>query len=147
MEEISEEIIGSENVRQYEKSFAEDVRQFDAGLAEQKRQHDDQMSYNWSALNKKSSGGSGGSGGSGSGKIKSATESQMKNALDAYNSEGMEGLNKYLNSVPDTYDKDSIAQYVGEYGELPLEQRTYTKTKDTWNGLWGIDNNDKKTKI
>ena len=28
------------------------------------------------------------------------------------------------------------------YGELPLEKRTYTKTKDTTNWLWGVDNND-----
>ena len=83
------------------------------------------------------SGGSGGSGG-----LKKPTESQNKKALDAYEKEGMEGLNKYLNSVPDNYDRDAIASYVGQYGELPLEQRTYTKTKDTTNWGWGVDNND-----
>jgi len=75
-------------------------------------------------------------------KLKNPTETQHKKALEAYNAEGMDGLNKYLNSVSDEYDKDSIAEYVGEYGELPLEKRTYTKTKDTNNWFWGIDNND-----
>ena len=81
---------------------------------------------------------------SGSGSLKSATESQMKKALEAYNSEGIEGLNKYLNSVSDAYDKESIANYVGNYGELPYSQRTYTVIDDGgWNVGWGIDNNAK----
>lgn len=89
------------------------------------------------------SGGSGGSGGSGE-KLKSATENQMKKALDAYNNGGMAELNKYLNSVPDNYDKDSIANYVGQYGELPYSQRTYTVIDDGgWNVGWGVDNNAK----
>jgi hypothetical protein len=74
--------------------------------------------------------------------VKNPTETQNKKALEAYNTEGMAGLNKYLGSVSDEYDKDAIAEYVGTYGTLPLEQRTYTKTKDTTNWFWGVDNND-----
>ena len=132
----------AEDVRQYETSLAEQKRQYNESLAEQKRQHDEQMAYNYTALNQKGSSGGGGGGGGGGNKKKSATESQMKKALDAYNKEGMAGLNKYLNSIPDDYDKDSIAMYVGEYGTLPYSQRTYTVIYDggtNWGG--GIDNN------
>lgn len=125
----------AENVRQYDTSFAEQQRQYNESLAEQKRQHNEQMAYNYTALNKKGSGGGGGG-------VKSPTQTMMKDALEAYNAEGMAGLNKYLNSIPDTYDTNSIAQYVGEYGELPMEQRTYTKTTDTFNWWWGVDGND-----
>jgi hypothetical protein len=143
-----------EGVRQYEKNYAQTEDHFTRNqefqATESQKQRDWQsaeadkdraFTASENAKNRAASRSSGSGGGGGS-KIKSATENQMKNALKAYNEGGMDGLNKYLNSVPDNYDKDSIALYVGEYGELPLEQRTYTKTKDTWNGLWGIDNND-----
>ena len=145
----------AENQRQYDTSFAENQRQYDTSLAENQRQHDNQMAYNYTALEqadahheaemtyktqtatqkaeetkKKAS------------KLKDPTENQMKKALEAYNKNGMSGLNKYLNSVSNSYNKDAIAEYVGQYGELPLEQRTYTKTKDTTNWGWGVDNND-----
>ena len=68
----------------------------------------------------------------------------MKKALDAYNEEGMDGLNKYLNSVSDDYDREAIATYAGQYGVLPYSQRTYTVTDDGGtNWGWGIDNNAK----
>jgi hypothetical protein len=81
--------------------------------------------------------------------LKEPTESQMTNALDAYNAGGMQSLNQYINALPSTVDKDLIAEYVGSYGTydtaenpIPLEQRTFTKVKETYNGLGGIDNND-----
>lgn len=73
---------------------------------------------------------------------KEATEAQKKKALEAYNEGGEAALNKYVDSLPSNIDIEGIDSYVNEYGQLPLEQRTYTKTKDTINWFWGVDNND-----
>lgn len=73
---------------------------------------------------------------------KEATEAQKKKALEAYNEGGDAALNKYVDSLPSNIDIEGIDSYVNEYGQLPLEQRTYTKTKDTTNWFWGVDNND-----
>lgn len=73
---------------------------------------------------------------------KEATEAQKKKALEAYNEGGEAALNKYVDSLPSNIDIEGIDSYVNEYGQLPLEQRTYTKTKDTTNWLWGVDKND-----
>jgi hypothetical protein len=78
------------------------------------------------------------------------TETQMKKALEAYNTGGEEALMQYVDSLPTDIDIDAIDKYIfGDeksgaegYGILPVEKRTFTKTKDTVNGLWGIDNND-----
>ena len=126
----------SEKNRDWQTTESQKQRDWQTAEAEKERAFTASENAKSRAASKSSS-----SGGSGS-KTKSATENQMSKALEAYNNEGMAGLNKYLNSVPDEYDKDSIAQYVGEYGELPLEQRTYTKTKDTINWFWGTDGND-----
>jgi hypothetical protein len=133
-----------EGVRQYEQSFAEDVRQYEKSFDEGVRQFNETMSFN-----KTKSAGSGGGGGGGSRssktpELKSPTETQMKNALKAYNEEGNDGFNKYVNSIPDTVDKDAIVQYIAQYGELPYSQRTYTVIDDGGvNWGWGIDNNAK----
>lgn len=77
--------------------------------------------------------------------LEDPNETQMKKALDAYNTGGMDELNKYLNSLPSNVNKDRIAEYVGNFGAydtkenpLPYDQRTYTKQKDTWNGFLSI---------
>lgn len=88
-----------------------------------------------------SSGGSGGGSGNGN-KLKDPTETQMNKALAAYEESGDAGFDKYVASLPGTVNTDAIIDYVATYGQLPLDQRTYTKTKDTVNGLWGIDGND-----
>lgn len=129
----------NESVRQFNENLAENARQFDASLAEDKRQFNETMAYN------KSRGSSGGGGGSGSGSgtgTKSPTETQMKKALEAYNEGGSAGYAKYVDSLPSNVDTSIIASYVANYGELPLDQRTYTKTEDTFNWLWGNDNDD-----
>lgn len=74
--------------------------------------------------------------------IKDVSESQMKKALEAYNKGGQSALDQYVDSLPANIDIDSIDAYINKYGQLPLEQRTFTKTKDTFNWLWGNDNND-----
>lgn len=74
---------------------------------------------------------------------KEATESQKKKALDAYNEGGEAALNKYVDSLPSNIDIEGIDSYVNEYGQLPLEQRTFTKVKDTRNaGFLGFTDKD-----
>lgn len=136
-----------ENVRQYEQTFAENKRQFDAQLAEDQRQFNKTFSANYTSdgkggyVSKSSSSGSSGSGSSGSG-TKSPTETQMKKALEAYNTGGDDALNKYVDSLPTNIDIGAIDTYVSNYGELPLAQRTFTVIDDgdiNWFG--GVDNN------
>lgn len=82
---------------------------------------------------------------------KEATEAQKKKALEAYNEGGEAALNQYLDSLPSNIDVEGIDSYINDYGTLPLEQRTFTKVKDTRNAGFlgftdknnsGVDNND-----
>ncbi len=72
---------------------------------------------------------------------KTPTSAMYEKALQAYGDGGQAGLDKYLETLPD-YDVVAIDSYVNKHGQLPISQRTFTKTKDTINGLWGIDHND-----
>lgn len=84
--------------------------------------------------------------------VKEPSETQMSRALEAYNTGGDEALDKYVDSLG-SVNVESIFEYVygneennsEGYGELPLEQRTFTKSDDTTNWFWGIDNNDEVT--
>jgi hypothetical protein len=137
-------------------NYNETVRQFNEQMAQRQKEHNAEMGYKYSALaqdqaqfetshSAKVSGGSG----SGDSGLKEPSETQMSKALESYNSGGMQALNQYINSLPSTVDKDLIAEYVGSYGTydtadnpIPLEQRTFTKVKDTYNYFGGTDNND-----
>ena len=48
---------------------------------------------------------------------KTPTETQMKNALNAYNEGGDKGLDKYVDSLPNNIDVETIFSYVDKYGE------------------------------
>ena len=69
---------------------------------------------------------------------KAPTESQMKKALEAYNKDMESGdanltnYNQYVDSL-NGVDGDALDNYIASYGYLPLEERTYTKTKNTLN--------------
>ena len=80
---------------------------------------------------------------------KEPSETQMKKALEAYNTGGEEALYQYVDSLPGDIDTDKIDAYIfgngtdsTGYGQLPIEQRTFTKTDDTTNWFWGVDGND-----
>ena len=139
----------SESATQREWQSSESQKQRDWQSSESQKDRDFTATENAKNRSSGGGGGSGGSGSSGSKKsgsdnLKTPTENQMKKALDAYNEEGMDGLNKYLNSVSDDYDREAIATYAGQYGVLPYSQRTYTVTDDGGtNWGWGIDNNAK----
>ena len=126
-----------ESVRQYEKTFAENQRQFNETMAYNKSKDTGSGSKSGYVTRKDKNGNEV--------TYKEPTETQMKKALEAYNSGGEKALNQYVDSLPSNIDIESIDTYVNNYGELPLEMRTYTKTKDTTNWLWGIDNNDEVT--
>ena len=138
-----------EGVRQYEQTYAEQQRQFNESLAEQKRQHDEQMSYNWASLNKKSGGNP---------EYKTPSQQMMQDGLKAYN-EGRQKYNEYMASIPDSYDKSAIQEYVTGYGEDWVSDYNdysgWTIKDDTYNGGWffgtnwlggGEDHNDTYTK-
>ena len=74
--------------------------------------------------------------------LKAPSESQMKKALEAYNTGGEEALYQYVDSLGADIDMDAIDTYISQYGQLPLEKRTFTKVEDTTNWLWGTDNDD-----
>ena len=99
----------------------------------------------YASLNaKNSTGGKTGTGGSGTsdGELKEPTETQMKKALEAFNTGGYDALYQYVDSLGSDVNMDKIDAYINQYGQLPLENRTFTKTKDTTNWFWGTDNND-----
>ena len=84
-----------------------------------------------------------------SGTYKEPTETQMKKALEAFNTGGEDAYFQYLDSLPSNIDVEAIDAYVNGdgagnngYGRLPLEKRTFTKVDDTTNWFGGTDNND-----
>lgn len=139
-------------------NFNEGVRQYNTSLAQRQKEHNAEMSYKDRALaqdqsqfeasqlqdnaqfNAKLSGGNGGS--TTDKGLKSPSESQMKKALEAYNTGGDDALYQYVDSLGADIDMDAIDSYVSQYGQIPLEKRTFTKTNDTTNWMWGTDNND-----
>ena len=138
-----------ESVRQYNEELAESQRQFNETMAYNKEQAAISQS-NWEKEYNLSLASNNAKVDTKTGKVtvdntptyKEATEAQKKKALEAYNEGGEAALNQYVDSLPSNIDIEGIDSYVNEYGQLPLEQRTYTKTKDTTNWLWGVDNND-----
>lgn len=139
-------------------NFNEGVRQFNANMTQRQNEFSAEMDYKDRALaqdqaqfeasqlqdnaqfNAKLVSGNGGS--TTESGLKSPTESQMKKALEAYNTGGENALYQYVDSLGADIDMDAIDSYVSQYGQIPLEQRTFTKTKNTTNWLWGVDNND-----
>ena len=75
---------------------------------------------------------------------KTPTDKMFDGAVEAYNAGGEEGFLEYASRYPE-YDVESLYDYAKEYGQLPVNQRDYTKSKDTINWLWGIDHNDEVT--
>ncbi len=132
--------------RTWQSDEANKDRTWKSDEANKDRQHDFDL-IDYQQKYKTTGGGSGGGGGrsggsGGGGGLKNPTESQMTKALAAYEEGGMPSLNKYLNAIPENVDVNQIAAYVGQFGELPMEQRTFTKTTDTTNWFWGVDGND-----
>jgi hypothetical protein len=160
-----------EGVRQYEQNYAENVRQFDKSYEQTEKWNQAEMDYKNAALKQdneqfyanlnyqKSKGSGSGSGGSG-GNLKSPTQAMMKDALKAYN-EGSQKYNEYMASIPDSYDKSIVQEYVASYGEDWVadynEYSGWTIKDDTYNGggwllgtgwfgTGGEDHNDTYTK-
>jgi hypothetical protein len=138
----------NENLAQRQSEFAQEMAyksaalkqdndQFYASLAQDKAQFNASQKAKTASLDGNDSG------------LKEPSETQMKKALEAYNTGGDDALYQYVDSLGSDIDMDLIDSYVSQYGQLPLEKRTFTKTKDTYNGgflgtpLWaGVDHND-----
>ena len=103
-------------------NFTEQQRQYNASLAEQQRQFDKEMEYR-----KSTAGGSGGNGNKTKDPVyKEPSSTELKNALDAYNSGGDEALYKYVASLGSDIDAVKIHEYIESYGRGNLEGRTFT---------------------
>ena len=96
-----------------------------------------------------SSGGSGGNGGTGSGGTTTSTTSGVRSDITA-KLKGLktnEAKRNYINGLvaDGTITEDQAVELYGSYlnSEADLKDRTWTKTgKDTFNWLWGVDNDD-----
>lgn len=109
-----------------------------AELFQRQNEFNQEMAYKKTQSTKTGTGGSGTS----DSELKDPTETQMKKALEAFNTGGYDALYQYVDSLGSDVNMDKIDAYVNQYGQLPLEKRTFTKTKDTTNWFWGTDNND-----
>jgi hypothetical protein len=138
-------------------NFDEGVRQFDQTF---------NATYtsdgNGGYVKKGTGGGGSGGGAGGSGKLSNGASitsmsTYKQKALAAYNEGGDDALDTYVDSLGlDETEKAEIGMYVygGKdadgnevegNGKLPLYMQTFTKTTDTFNWLWGVDNNDEVT--
>ena len=133
-----------EDQRQFNESLTEDKRQFDESLGEDKRQFDSSMSYNqeqakqeqanWeremavkeSQAQAKESGEEY--------EYKTPTEKMFTSGMEAALKGGEAAVMSYCDTIAD-YDGFAIMDYC-------QKKLTFTKTKDTINGLWGLDHND-----
>jgi hypothetical protein len=124
----------------FQASEAQKSRDFQASEAEKDRAFT--ASENAKDRAVKSSGG--GSGGSKTGS-KSPTSAQINGAKNAYQNGGISGYMDYLESLSDDVNISELDAIVGSETDVGMYYNTYTKTDDTFNWFWGIDNNDKVT--
>lgn len=113
-----------------ERKFEEDIRQFNETLVENARQFDEGMNLKIQAAQAESEASMAEEGAD----FKVPKESMYSDALTTALSGGAGELVRYLQTIPE-YDVGSIIDYV-------KSSLTFTKTKETINGLWGVDNND-----
>lgn len=99
------------------KNYEESVRQFNQNYALQQQQ----LAVQKANASKSSSSKSSSSSGNGSPKLEKPTQEMYEEALRRYAFSGMEGLNAYLNSLPDNYNLNLLAEHVGAYGK-PIQQ-------------------------
>lgn len=132
----------SEDQRQFNESLSEDQRQFDESLSFDKSQSaQDQANFNREMAIKESQAKSEEAKANGEFEYKTPTQKMYNEAIEAYETGGETALNKYLETAPD-YDVIALYDYATGYGNIGLEARTYTKTKNTINWFGGTDNND-----
>lgn len=86
-----------------EQNFNESQRQFDAQLK---------------ASQSRASSGSTKTISGGSPKLENPSQEMYEEALKRYGVNGMNGLNAYLNSLPDNINKNLLAEHVGAYGKI-----------------------------
>lgn len=74
---------------------------------------------------------------------KSPTKTQIEAAQNAYKNGGFAGYLDYIETLPDDVNVDELNATVESDSDLGMYYKTFTKSDDTINWLWGIDNNDK----
>lgn len=129
----------SQKNRDYQSSEAQKDREFQA--SESQKDRDFTASENAKNRAVKSSGSGGGSK-TGS---KSPTSAQINGAKNAYQNGGISGYMDYIESLSDDVNITELDAIVGSETDVGMYYGTYTKTDDTFNWFWGVDNNDKVT--
>lgn len=92
------------------KNYEESVRQFNQNYALQQEQLKVQKANASKSSSKSTISG-------GSPKLEKPSQEMYEEALKRYAFGGMDGLNAYLNSLPDNYNKNLLAEHVGEFGK------------------------------
>ena len=134
----------AEDQRQFNESMTEDKRQFDESMAEDKRQFDESLSYDKDRTAQeqanyeremalKESQAQAEANGE-EYEYKTPTEKMFTAGLQAAIQGGENAVVAYCDTIGD-YDGFAIVDYC-------QKKLTFTKTKDTINGLWGVDHND-----
>lgn len=126
-----------EDQRQFDASLGEDQRQFDESLSEDKRQfgvsfREDQRQFEREMAIKESKAQAEEAGEEY--EYKTPTEKMFTTGLQAAIQGGEAAVVAYCDTIGD-YDGFAIVDYV-------QKKLTFTKKKDTVNGLWGLDHND-----
>lgn len=133
-----------EEQRQYNNSLAEDKRQFNESLTEDKRQFDTSLDFNKSQAQieqenwereialKESQAAAKEAGEEYD--AKAPSQKMFDEGLQTAIKGGYQALAAYCATIPD-YDMGALIAYC----DMKL---TFTKTKDTINGMWGLDHND-----
>lgn len=133
-----------EEQRQYNNSLAEDKRQFNESLTEDKRQFDTSLDFNKSQSQieqeqweremaiKESQAAAKEEGEEY--EYKAPTEKMFTTGMEAALRGGEAAVVAYCDTISE-YDGFAIVEYC-------KKKLTFTKTKDTINGMWGLDNND-----
>ena len=134
----------SQKNREFQSSESQKDRDFQASES----QKDREFTASENAKNRAVKSSGGGSGGSKTGSktgSKSPTSAQINGAKNAYKNGGISGYMDFLESLSDDVNISELDAIVGSETDVGMYYNTYTKTDDTFNWFWGIDNNDKVT--
>lgn len=78
----------------------------------------------------------------GGSEYKEPSSAQYQKILELYNTEGMEAVSQYVDTLGEDIDTDKIASYISQYGTLPIGKRSFTLDKATTNYLGGLNRNN-----
>ena len=137
-------LLNNDAWKQSDQDFQASENQKNRDFQASESQKDREFTASENAKNRAVKSSGGGSGGSKTGS-KSPTSAQINGAKNAYQNGGISGYMDYLESLSDDVNISELDAIVGSETDVGMYYNTYTKTDDTFNWFWGIDNNDKVT--